>query len=194
MQKMEINSKPTSKGNHKELLLSLFIFTYLFYLIAWLSPENETRKRIIEPINTAWLFFGLDQNWKLFSPEIKDINFHTVAILTFEDGTKKIWELPRMKRLDFWQRFKDEKFRKWSIDSLPWPDYKEFHPDFAVYVAKKFYDPAKSPKNKPVSLSLQLFWIDIPDPAKHFTKVENLPEHTRMNNVFFYRFKEGDLQ
>ncbi len=190
MQEMEINHKLSNKTSGRELFISLFICTYLFYLIAWLSPENETRKRIIEPINTAWLFFGLDQNWRLFSPEIKDINFHTLAILTFEDGSKKIWELPRMKRLDFWQRFKDEKFRKWSIDSLPWPDYKEFHPDFAVYVGKKFYNPS----NKPVSLSLQLFWTDIPDPEKHFTKVENLPEHTRMNNVFFYRFKEGDLQ
>ena len=186
--------KPTEPG---QIALSALIAVYLFFTISWLSPESEARTRIVEPIKQFWLFWGLDQNWRLFSPVIKNINFHTVAVITFEDGYRLNWELPRMKRLDYFQRFRDEKYRKWTIDSLPWPDYKPFWPDFARYVGRKFYNPV----NKPVSLTLQLYWIEIPKPETKglgnivapIVPAGALPEHTKMNTVFFYRYQPGDL-
>ncbi|HMY04476.1 MAG TPA: hypothetical protein PKA48_14020 [Candidatus Obscuribacter sp.] len=177
------------RGFSTEVALSLAILTYLFYQITWLCEDSELKKRILEPVRQTWLFWGLDENWRLFSPVIKDINFHTLAVITFEDGTKKLWELPRMKRLNYIERFKDEKYRKWCVDSLPWPDYKEFYPDFARYVGRKFYNPA----NKPASLTLLLYWIEIPDPKTKFTPVAALPEHSKMNTVFYYRYKPEDL-
>jgi hypothetical protein len=176
-----------------EAVMSALIVSYLFFTITWLSPESDLRTRVLEPVKQFWYFFGLDQNWRLFSPVIKDINFHTVAVLTFEDGYMLNWELPRMKRLDYLERFRDEKYRKWCVDSLPWPDYKEFWPDFARYAGRKFYNKA----NKPVSLSLQLYWIEIPPPPRQagekIVPVAELPEHTKMNTVFYYRYKPEDL-
>ncbi|MBS1998125.1 MAG: hypothetical protein JSS86_17500, partial [Cyanobacteria bacterium SZAS LIN-2] len=84
---------------------SLLIAAYLFFTITWLSPESPTRDRLLEPVKQFWLFWGLDQNWRLFSPVIKDINFHTMAVITFEDGYRLSWELPRMKRLNYFERF-----------------------------------------------------------------------------------------
>lgn len=173
----------------REIALSSLICLYLFIQIAWLCPDSKPRSAIIEPVKLFWHFWGLDQSWKLFSPEIKNINFHTVAIITFADGMKLNWELPRMKRLNYLERFRDEKYRKWCVDSLPWPDYKEFWPDFARYAGRKFY----RPDNKPVSLSLVLFWIEIPSPEGKIVPVANLPEHTKMNTVFYYRYKPEDL-
>lgn len=173
----------------REICLSVTIALYLSLQIAWLSPDCLLRTRIVEPVKQFWYFWGLDQSWRLFSPEIKNINFHTVAVLTFEDGMKLNWELPRMKRLNYWERFRDEKYRKWCVDSLPWPDYKEFWPDFARYVGRKYYQK----DNKPVSLSLVLYWIEIPKPEGEIVPVSKLPEHTRMNTVFFYRYNPGDL-
>ena len=99
-----------------------------------------------------------------------------------------------MSRLNYFERFRDEKFRKLCVDSLPWPDYKEFWPDFAKYMGRKFYNKA----NKPVSLSLQLFWIDIPKPDSRkdgsIVPVSALPEHTNINTVLFYRYSGADLQ
>jgi hypothetical protein len=98
-----------------------------------------------------------------------------------------------MKRLNYIERFRDEKYRKWCVDSLPWPDYKEFWPDFARYTGRKFYNKA----NKPVSLSLQLYWIEIPKPGSgpngNAVPAGALPEHTKMNTVLFYRYRPEDL-
>lgn len=173
----------------KETLLSFLILAYLFFTITWLSPESNLRTRILEPVKQFWLFWGFDQNWRLFSPEIRNINFHTSATLTMTNGERVVWELPRMKQMSLWQRFKDEKFRKWSIDSLPWPDYKEFWPDFARYVGRQYC----TPENKPVDLTLNLYWIEIPQPQAKLIPVKDLPEHTKYNTVFYYRFKPEDL-
>ena len=189
-----------SQNKISEVCLSILTVTYLFFTITWLSPESEPRTRIIAPIKQFWLFWGLEQNWRLFSPVIKDINFHTVAVLTFEDGMRLNWELPRMKRLDYVARFRDEKYRKWCVDSLPWPDYKEFWPDFAKYIGRKFY----TKTDRPVSLSLLLYWVPIPPPGKvgaapassettAFTPASALPEHSRLSTVFYYQYKPGDL-
>ena len=190
-----------SQNKLTEGALSVLIACYLFFTITWLTPESEMRTRTLEPVKQFWLFWGLDQNWRLFSPVIKDINFHTMAVMTFEDGYRLSWELPRMKRLNYVERLRDEKYRKWCVDSLPWPDYKEFWPDFARYTGRKFYNKA----NKPVSLSLQLFWIEIPRPggtAGHkkgemiddkIVPASALPEHTKMNTVLFYQFRPEDL-
>lgn len=179
-------------GENKEKALSALIITYLFFTVTWLSPESDLRTRILDPVRQFWVFWGLDQNWRLFSPVIRNINFHTTATLTMSDGERVVWQLPQMKTMGLWQKFKDEKFRKWSIDSLPWPDYKEFWPDFARYVGRQYASPA----NKPVDLSLNLYWIEIPEPGKELkpVKVKDLPAHTKYNTVFYYRFKPEDLQ
>ena len=62
---------------------------------------------------------SLDQNWRLFSPHLSELNMHMTNVLTFEDGTKMAWDFPRMERLSQFGRFKDEKFRKWAVDCLP---------------------------------------------------------------------------
>lgn len=178
-------------GVIKECAISAFLFVFLFYTVAWLCPDTPLRKVIIEPVKPFMLFWGLDQNWRLFSPVIRNINFHSEAILTMADGSRLIVELPRMEKLDMLERFRLEKYRKWSSDSLPWPDYKEFLPDFARYIGRKHYDEA----NKPVSLSLNTYWIDTPALPKNgeIEPLSKLPRHTKMMHVFFYEYESGDL-
>ncbi len=178
----------------KESGLSLIFVVFLFFTISWLAPESPWRSATIEPIKQFYLFWGLDQNWKLFSPEIRKINFHTEAILTFDDGNRLIVELPRMNRMNYADRFKLEKFRKWSVDSLPWPDYKEFWPDFARYLGRKY----NCSDNQPQSLSLNLYYIEIPvldlNKSQPLVPLTEMPAHTKMNTVFFYRYKPEDFK
>jgi hypothetical protein len=182
-----IKYKEITCNDYKEIALSFVVASYLFFTITWLCPDAPLKTRILEPVKQFWLFWGLEQNWKLFSPEIREINFHPEAILTFANGDRMIVEMPRMNRLSYGERFRLEKFRKWSIDSLPWPDYKEFWPDFARYIGRKHYN-----QNKPSTLSLNLYWIEIPKPSAS-SNVAALPEHTKMSTVFFYKYKAEDL-
>jgi len=182
------------KPQVKEGGLSLIFVVFLFFTISWLAPESTLRTNTIEPVKQFYLFWGLDQNWKLFSPEIRKINFHTEAILTFADGNRLIVEMPRMNRLNYWDRFRLEKFRKWSVDSLPWPDYKEFWPDFARYIGRKY----NNNNNQPQSLSLNLYYIEIPtldlNHPHPLVPVTEMPPHTKINTVFFYRYQPADFK
>ncbi|MBX9696251.1 MAG: hypothetical protein K2Z81_27940, partial [Cyanobacteria bacterium] len=157
----------------------------------WLLPESEPKRRVVEPIKVLWLFFRLDQNWSLFSPVIRNINYHTVAVVTYRDGFKRIWELPRMERLNWIDKFRKEKFRKWSVDSLPWEDHKEFWPYFARYVGRELYNA----ENPPAEFSLCLFWAPIPAPKEtDMVMREKLPVHTKFTHVFTYKYQPEDFK
>lgn len=95
-----------------------------------------------------------------------------------------------MDKLNLLARFQREKFRKWSIDSLPWPRFKEYWIDFARYVGNQYYDPV----NKPVSISLNLRWIEIPNPSVKFLRQADLPPRTKFSTNFCYRYSNEDFK
>jgi hypothetical protein len=101
-----------------------------------------------------------------------------------------IWQLPRMDKLNLIDRFRYEKFRKWDVDSLPWPDYKNFWPDFARYSGRLYY----CPENKPVQLTLHIFWNDIPRPSDKLTDRSDLPQHTKLQTQFTYFYTDKDFE
>ncbi|HEY9786731.1 MAG TPA: hypothetical protein V6D17_15115, partial [Candidatus Obscuribacterales bacterium] len=67
-----------------------------------------------------------------------------------------------MDQLNCFDKWRLEKYRKWGIDSLPWTPYKAYWPDFARYVGRQYYNA----NNKPVSLVLNLHWVEIPRPGE----------------------------
>ena len=174
----------------KEIALTILICAYLLQAIASLSPDSELKKRLTAPADLFWNFWGFNQAWNLFSPVIRDLNYHVAATITFDDGTILTWQLPRMDHLNIYQRFRMEKFRKWDADSLPWPDYKAFWPDFARYTGRLYC----SPQHKPKQLSLYLFWTTIPAPVDPLVDRYALPDHDKYSCVFTYFYKPEDLQ
>ena len=131
----------------------------------------------------------MDQNWRLFSPHLSEHNMHMTDVLTFEDGTKMAWDFPRMERLSQFNRFKDEKFRKWAVDCLPTDKYKEFYPDVARFLGRKFYNP----ENKPVALAMSMWWADIPPPSAN-KGPDDLPPQSKYCPRFEYRYVPGDFE
>lgn len=95
-----------------------------------------------------------------------------------------------MEKLSYFDRFRLEKYRKWGIDSLPWTPFKEFWPDFARYVGRQLYDK----RNKPVSLTMNLHWSEIPPPDKNPVKQADVPDRTKFSTVFCYMFKDEDFK
>ncbi len=175
----------------KEIVLSVISVLYITITAFWLLPNSEPKSRVIDPIKILWLFCGFDQNWALFSPSIRNINYHTVGVVTFRDGMKQIWEPPRMERLDWISKFTKEKFRKWSVDSLPWPDHKEFWPYVARYIGREVY----RSDNPPAEFSLCLLWSQIPPPKeKTMSLREQLPTHTKFSHVFTYKYLPEDFK
>lgn len=171
-----------------QAVVSVLTLFYFLCVIVWMSPESTPRSYFIRPIQGIWQYWRLGQSWKLFSPVIRDINYHTSVRITFEDGSNTVWELPRLEKLNQFERFRQERWRKWAVDTLPWPNYKPFWPDLARYAGRKFYNP----DNKPVRMSLYLHWANLPNPDMHISR-ENLPHHSKVNAIFQYRYTPEDF-
>jgi hypothetical protein len=155
-----------------------------------LWPESELQKQLVAPGNSFFQFWGLNQSWRLFAPTIREINYHTTATITFDDGAIMLWQMPRMDRLDLGHRFVLEKFRKWAVDTLPWPSYKEYWVDYAHYAGRVF----ATPQRKPVQFSLHLFCAKIPPPVGNLVDRYQLPPHEDSSLVFTYFYKPEDFQ
>lgn len=172
-----------------QIVVSIITALYFFIVIIHLSPGGEYRKRITESAWLFWNYWRLDQNWNLFSPVIRDMNHHMIATVTFADGTKTVVELPRNNKLGLAGKMKDEMWRKWAGDSVPFPNYKEFRPDLARYIGRRLY----RPDNPPVTLTLTWFFIKIPEPSANVAQ-DRLPHHTNTGAIFEYRFQPEDFK
>jgi hypothetical protein len=181
------------KGVLVKVTISAFIIFYYTVTFINLSPSTEgpLPTKLKEPTRSLCEFMGWIQNWRLFGPQIRNINFHTFALIGYADGTIGSWEPPRFDMLNLNQKYRKDKFHKWDQDCVPWYNYRNFWPGLARYVGRLHYDP----NNKPVWFMLLRLEADIPDPR--FGKIvyhDRFPPHTRLLNSFLYHYRPEDFQ
>lgn len=175
----------SSHGNRKSAI-SIFCLSYLLATLIWLCPPCPTRDCLVDTYGTLYNFVGLNQGWSVFAPRLRNINFHSTAIITYSDGTTELWEIPRMNKLTYWERFQKEKWRKWGSDTMPWPNYAALWPDVARFIARQH----RNPTNPPKQVSLNLHWIEIPAECPR----DALPEHTKFYTFYVYHVSPEDLK
>jgi hypothetical protein len=61
---------------------------------------------------------GLRQGWTMFAPNPIRANVYVEAEVTFADGSRAVWAVPRMEQLGHLRRQQKERFRKWSTERL----------------------------------------------------------------------------
>lgn len=135
--------------------------------------------------------FGWLQYWGVFAPNPRNLLYHTTAMITFEDGTTKLYEFPRTQMMSQWEKFCREKQRKLFSDNIPWRDGEQFRPAVARYLALS----NANPSNQPVQVTMEMHqsWVTDPDP-KNWTYRDRLPEHTETVSPFFvYKVAKRDL-
>src|ERR1700677_1715516 len=111
---------PFSK--YTKLTVWALLLTYFVSVFIWISPEGPFKEAMLYFIKPLIGATSIGQSWAVFAPEVRDDNYHETALICFEDGSVKIYEFPRMEKLDYLQRFRREKFRKMFLDCMPWPD------------------------------------------------------------------------
>ncbi len=135
---------------------------------------------------------GMRQGWRVFSPELRSRNWHTLCIIEMQDGTLKAVELPRMQKLSLLERFIH--FKKESLlgDHLPNHIYKRFRPVVARYYARAN---AGINKDRPVRINFVFASVPIPPiGSTHWTYRDQLPEHIFKQVYFSYSVKDEDLK
>lgn len=133
---------------------------------------------------------AFEQTWNMFGPPLRQWNGHYFMTITFADGSSRICELPRMEKMDLWEKFKREKLRKLFIDNFANPQFAVYLPAMAANLALANNDP----KNPPVLVCITFKWADMREPdEKNMSPTDQYPEHTNSRTDIVYRVKPEDL-
>lgn len=140
--------------------------------------DDDLRRKICNPLRAST---GIIALWNLFGPDVRDKNVHYSSVITFADGSTKLYEFPRSQKMGYFERFQKEKQRKLFIDCLP----QVFTRPMLPSVARFLFDANADPTNPPRKVVFTQHWIDTPPPGSG-VKRDNLPEHTAFQSFFQY--------
>lgn len=186
----------------------LFVSIYFSTAVITLLPKSPLQSRLIALVSPLTQAFNLSQNWKLFSPDLREINFCSHAVVEFADGTTKLYEFPRLEQMGIFDAYRRQKLCKLFQDSMPWPDFSLFWADVGRFIARANFDRSDlsdrsdqsdrsdrsdSVLNTPVQVSLSYNWVPVSD-MDHFEKQPDLKEPNRRFTFFVYRVKPEDLK
>jgi hypothetical protein len=187
----EFCSKQSPLTLARKLAICALVFGYFALIITWINPIGPLQTTLMPTITPIIHTFGIGQSWSVFSPDVREANYHETALISFDDGLLKLYEFPRMQKLGLIERFRSEKFRKVFYDCMPWPDFKQFLPDFAKYIARANSCPA----NQPDFVALIHHSCRTPSPENEpWVNRSDLPEHTIHFAYYVYKVQEGTLK
>lgn len=172
--------------------LSAFAVFFIVVVCTWLQDDGPIRDKMTPFTWPAMVFFEWVQHWSLFSPGVRNINYHETAVITFQDGSARLYEFHNPQKKTYWERFKHEKLRKMFLDNIIWTSmgWQWAQPPVCRYLANCVSDV----KNQPEYVTM--IWNNIPTPPpdeKNWTKTTNLPQHTFKEVTIFYPVSPDDL-
>jgi hypothetical protein len=187
----ELRSKQRTLSLTRRLAIGAMLFTYFALVIIWINPNGPLPTVLMPTITPIIHTFGIGQSWSVFSPDVRESNYHETALICFDDGLLKLYEFPRMQKMNYLERFRSEKFRKLFYDCMPWPDFKQFLPEFGKYVASANYCAA----NPPDFVALIHHSCRTPSPeVEPWIKRSDLPEHTFQTTYYLYKVQDKPLK
>ncbi len=132
---------------------------------------------------------GMKQAWRVFAPDLRTLNWHTLCLVELADGTIKASEFPRMEKLSLLERFAQEKKRSVLGDRIAHPVYKKFKPSIARHYARSNDDA----DNPPVRVTFVFASAPMPPLDGKWVYRDQLPEHTFKQVYFSYAVRPEDL-
>jgi hypothetical protein len=170
----------------RKLAVWAILSTYFFCVFVWDSPPGPLKTALVPIIAPLIEATSIGQGWSVFSPDVREANYHETALIKFKDGLLKLYEFPRMQKLDLLTKFRCEKYRKMFFDCMPWPDHLQFLPDFSKFVA----DLNSWPDNPPKSVSFLHHSCRMPQPdPSHWVNRSDFPEHTLQRTYYVYHVR-----
>lgn len=180
--------------------INVFIVSYFSIAFLWLwatnlitiKHENSQSRTIIHSLSAITSLIGLEQNWGLFSPNVRSDNNYGLVVIVLQNGFLKLFEMPRMEKLNVLEKAQREKFRKIFNDNFPYPSFRHMRPAFSRFLAKVAY----SKYNPPARMSYFLVSDPIPPPEASTVKIPQKESnlHPAIINYFVYGVSPDDFQ
>lgn len=150
------------------IIISLIIviyFTIVFIQVCPSGPIRDQAKAFADPIIQL---FGLRQRWNLFSPNIRQMNQFATCLITYKDGSIKLYEWPENRKFSF-ENIERNQMRKFVVDGVNEPYYSAFWPYTAKFLARAHWNP----DNPPALVEPVFNGINVP-PFENYAKQNQL--------------------
>jgi hypothetical protein len=168
-------------------VITVFLAFHIAAILCWCSPFDTALisrgKNLLQPY---MVWSGLFQHWKMFS-QLRRINDYLTANVTYQDGSSKVWEFPRLEKMGYFDKLIHERWRTFANEYLRDDAQAGLWPDAARHIARL----NNRSGNPPVHVALVRNWSDIPPPDPDKSYVPGPPQQF----VFFqYNVRPGDLE
>lgn len=176
----------------KPIISTVILFQFTAFILYLLLP-NMVMAKLTEPFQRYLAFFCLYQGYGVFSPSPSTVNSHMVGLVSYQDGSTKLYAFPRLERISLLRKLTQERYRKFTEDNLPHPSYTNLVADVARYVARKcdvFKPDANGFSNRPRLVILFNYYSEVPPLHKHAPN----PPHFKVRSLCSYLVKEEDLE
>jgi hypothetical protein len=138
--------KTAEKLGFRRGLISAFLLFQLVAIVCWAWPFSVPVMQDVKELTRPYLLWtGLFQSWDFFAPNPKSTNSFVEAVVITRDRHQLIWAFPAMERLSYFERYREERYRKFT-EALPDPKNAPLWPRIAQRIAQKFQNPADPPQ------------------------------------------------
>lgn len=171
-------------------MISAFIlFTLLSANAISLSHYPQLKEAVLKKLEPVAALTGLGQNWTMFSPAPRKMNFHTNALIQYQDGSLRLVELPRFEKMTPVEKFKHYKLRKLFNDVVVNEIGEKYRPSIARYLVYSHY--SKENPVKKVSLDFNFDALKPPDQVLRKRAEKSL--HLNKSTIFVYSVGSREL-
>jgi hypothetical protein len=136
------NLAPGSLG--RRLVIAFLAFNLACIFAFGLPPDLlplEWLRTLLAPYMRAT---GLNEMWDTFAPSPKSAEQYLKAVVITEKGNTRVYSFPRMEQLSYFDRYRDERYRKF-VESVLCKDCSGLWPDIDKEVARRMNDPSDPP-------------------------------------------------
>jgi hypothetical protein len=141
------------------VLISAFLVLTLLTVLAANLPDSRLKSLLNSAVHTYLYGVGLDQSWTVFAPEPRRETIHVTATVTYEDGSKATWSVPKWDPVI--GAYADYRWLKWAeYVILPEQSVNLAQPA-ALYVARE----KASSTRRPTRVELQNRWYALEPPG-----------------------------
>jgi hypothetical protein len=181
----------------KRTLISAFIAFHLVVIVSGAIPADFFLVRALhtqgflvalnEKLAPYAKAAGLQVGWSMFAPNPSRDNTYVDSEITYRNGRMHIWSFPQMQELSYYERYVQERYRKFATERLCAKENSALWPDAARYIARLNADAS----NPPQTVKLIHYRSLIPPLAA--ADEAPPPERWERDVFFIYTVKPGDL-
>ncbi len=177
-------------------IITVFLLLHLVSFFICLLLPNHLAGKLLDPMQRYLAYMSLWQGYGVFAPTPSITNSHLVALVTYQDGSVRVYPLPRLDRSSMIEKLTQERFRKYLEDNIPNPACDFLLGDLCRFVARAVdvYKPKKVngvvQENRPATVTLIKLYSMIP-PIQD--KKPNPPHH-EAKVLATFNIEKDDLQ